>query len=99
MARKLLNIFLRDALYSAHLCEHYSLSAAEYFYEVPLDSIAAKQIRRLTVRGLLPRWTTIKALTPDTSALYQDVAQREAERRAIARVHLDTFWWGGDRSG
>jgi len=99
MARKLLNIFLRDALYSVHLAELYGLASAEAFLEVPLDSITAKQLRRVAPRGALPTWPGVKHLSPGISARYQQVAQREAERMGVARVHLDTFWWGGNRAG
>ncbi len=39
LARKLLNIFLRDALYTAYLRTRFGLDAAEELYELPLDSI------------------------------------------------------------
>jgi len=41
MARKLLNIYLRNALYSTYLREAFELDTAEHLYEVPLDSIVA----------------------------------------------------------
>src|SRR5438309_2039564 len=39
VARKVLNIFLRNALYTGYLRERYHLDVAEEWYEVPLDSI------------------------------------------------------------
>ena len=47
LARKGLNIFLRDCLYTVYLRERYRLDRAEPFFEVPLDSISAKHIRAL----------------------------------------------------
>ena len=44
-SRKLLNIFLRDCLYTSYLARAYGLQAAEQFMEIPLDSITAKGIR------------------------------------------------------
>src|SRR6478609_8559801 len=38
-ARKGLNIFLRDCLYTTYLRDQYTLGLAENFFEVPLDSI------------------------------------------------------------
>ena len=98
VARKLLNIFLRDALYTFYLREWYGLVAAEEFFEVPLDSISSGEIRKLVGRGVLPKWPGVKHVSPAISAEYQGVAQAEADRRGIARVHLDTFWWGGSRT-
>ena len=47
LARKGLNIFLRDCLYTVYLRERYRLDRAEPFFEVPLDSISAGCIRAL----------------------------------------------------
>jgi len=101
MSRKLLNIFLRNALYTGYLCERYHLDGAEDWYEIPLDSIVAKRLRSEAKRlGLprLPRWPGVKHLTPETSDLYQGVARRVAEHLGVAPVHLDALWWGGSRA-
>jgi hypothetical protein len=98
VARKLLNIFLRDALYTSYLREWYGLIASEDFLEVPLDSISSGEIRKLVGRSVLPKWPGVKYLTAAISADYQRVAQEEADRQNIARVHLDTYWWGGSRT-
>jgi hypothetical protein len=92
LARKLLNIFLRDSLYTGYLSQAYRLSAAERLLEIPLDSITAKQIRK-RVPGL-PRWRGVKYLDQQTSAVYQAAALLIAEREGVARVHLDAHWWG-----
>src|SRR4051812_4431838 len=42
VSRKLLNIFLRDCLYTQYLANYYRLNEAEKFFEVPLDSISGK---------------------------------------------------------
>jgi hypothetical protein len=92
LARKGLNIFLRDCLASVYLRDTYSLQMAEEFYEVPLDSVSGTMLHRLS-NGSLPRWGTVRDLTPDLSDEFQTVAGRIAANRGIARVHLDAIWW------
>ncbi len=92
LARKLLNIFLRDSLYTGYLSHAYGLSAAERFLEIPPDSITAKHIRKEV--PAVSRWRGVKYLDPDTSAAYQAAALLIAERKRVARVHLDAYWWG-----
>jgi hypothetical protein len=94
LARKVLNIFLRDALYTTYLSEKFGLSRAEQCFEVPLDSITARHLRQAAGRGALPRWLGVKHLTPQTSAAYQAFAAEYAASHGIARAHLDTYWWG-----
>jgi len=94
LARKLMNIFLRDALYTTYLCEHFGLKVAEKFLEIPLDSITSKHLRKRAGRGVLPAWKGVKHLNSEASEKYQKFAGEHAENRGIARVHLDTYWWG-----
>lgn len=67
-ARKGLNVFLRDCLYNVYLREQNRLDQAEYFFEVVLDSIVAKQIR--AVDPGFAKWPSIKHLDCSTSELY-----------------------------
>jgi hypothetical protein len=97
VARKVLNIFLRNALYTGYLRDQYHLDVAEDWYEIPLDSIVAERLREASPDGELPRWLGVKHLTPSTSALYQSVARTTATRLGVARVHMDAVWWGGAR--
>lgn len=97
LARKSLNTFLRDCLSSVYLRDAYSLQVAEPFYEVPLDSITGTMLHQLA-GGTLPRWGTVRDLTPEVSNAFQDVAAQIAEDLGIARVHLDAIWWGQRRS-
>jgi len=92
LARKLLNIFLRDSLYTAYLRKAYGLALAERLFEVPLDSITAKHIRK--AKPELPRWRGVKHLDADLSAAYQAGALVVAKQKQTARVHLDAYWWG-----
>ena len=57
----LLNIFMRDCLYTAYLTCPYDLHYAEEYFEVPLDSISAKSLRKGAGRGVLPRWPGVRA--------------------------------------
>jgi hypothetical protein len=97
LARKILNIFLRDCLYTTYLAEAYRLQRAEPLLELPLDSITAGQLRRVAGRGALPRWPGVRHVTPDISAQFQAVAAKEAGDRKIARIHLDALWWSAGR--
>lgn len=98
VARKLLNIFLRDALCTTYLSEHFRLESGKGFYELPLDSITASHLRREVPRGQLPRWLGVKHLVVEVSDQYQAAAATVANAHGIARVHLDAFWWAGPRS-
>lgn len=93
LARKGLNIFLRNCLYTVYLRDAYSLELAEAFFEVPLDFLTGTELYRASAQTL-PRWATIRGLTPEASALFQTVAASVAGKRRIARVHLDAVWWG-----
>lgn len=97
IARKLLNIFLRDCLHTAHLTDRFRLKKLEPQLEVPLDSITAKALKRSAGRGSLPPWPGVKHLSPAASEVFQAAAANEATRLGIARVHLDAVWWSLDR--
>lgn len=98
VARKLLNIFLRDCFYTTYLNEAFDLGRSEPAYELPLDSMAALHLARAAGRFRLPAWPGVRHVTPSMHAEFQAAASQEAERRGIARVHLDAVWWsqGGD---
>jgi hypothetical protein len=93
LARKGLNIFLRECLYCSYLREHFALGRGEEFYEIPLDSITAAHLRRVPA-ATLPRWPGVKHVDAQASVRFQAVAAREARARGFARVHLDALWWG-----
>jgi hypothetical protein len=92
LARKLLNIFLRDSLYTGYLSRAYGLRAAERFLEIPLDSITAKRIRENVPE--LPRWPGVRHVSQEMSAAYQAAALPLARKERVYRVHLDAYWWG-----
>jgi hypothetical protein len=88
LARKGLNIFLRNCLYTSYLRDEYDLALAEDFSEVPLDSITGGRLFKAS-RGTLSRWKTVRRLRAQTSADFQMVASRLAAEKGIPRVHLD----------
>lgn len=99
IARKVLNIFLRDCLYTTYLESTCSLRIQEALFELPLDSFTAKHLRCIAGRGVLPPWPGVKHVTPSLSAAFQQVAAAEAAKRGMPRVHLDAMWWSVSRDG
>ncbi|MBU1308640.1 MAG: hypothetical protein KKE30_03790, partial [Gammaproteobacteria bacterium] len=92
-ARKALNLFLRDVTYNKDLCEYYDLSRIRKWLEIPLDSHVANALKKEPEGVNLPKWCTIKRLTPEISREFQTVATRVAQRKRIARVDLDIYYW------
>jgi hypothetical protein len=97
LARKVVNIFLRDCLYTTYLDSAYSLRNVEAYLELPLDSITAIHLKRAAGRGKLPAWPGVKHLTERLSAKFQEAASSEAARQSIRRIHLDAIWWSVSR--
>lgn len=95
-ARKALNLFLRDALYNTFLSKHYHLEKIESWLEVPLDQYVAKGLHGDYEGTDLPKWNGIKRLSPEDSMAYQRAAKLVAQKKNIARIHLDLLYW---RSG
>jgi hypothetical protein len=93
LARKCLNIFLRNSFYNAHLASEYDLQASESFYEIPLDRIVARELRKRAGRNRLPRWPGVKHLEFSVSESYQTYAFELARAWNIRRVYLDTYLW------
>lgn len=95
LARKCLNLFLRDALYNYYLNPAFNLGLIESFLEIPLDSRVAKSLNHLAGRGKLPRWLGVRALESNVSKKFQGFARKHAQDRQhpFARVHLDNDFW------
>ena len=100
LARKFLNIFLRFAECNRFLCSHYRLSRLRNAFEIPLDSMTAKEIRRSSPRGTLPQWPGLIRLTPQESRRFQERAMQLAKQHEdrIARVDLDLYFWSSGQS-
>lgn len=99
LARKLLNIFLRDCFYTGELNQAYGLHRAEKALEIPLDSITARALKKTQPRGSLPQWPGVRHLTVGVSEVFQQAALVEARRHKITRVHLDAILWSQARDG
>jgi hypothetical protein len=97
LARKVLNMFLRDCLYNFYLRREHSLHRVERFLELPLGSITARQVRQATRRKKLAAWPGVRRLRKTLSDEYQNAAQEIALKKGVARVHLDALWWSVGR--
>jgi hypothetical protein len=96
VARKCLNIFMRDANYNAPLCAIYPrLKPLERVLEVPLDSFTAKGLLREEGASDfgLRRWDAIIRLKADEHQKFQQWAREVAKRKSIFRVHLDLLYF------
>jgi hypothetical protein len=93
----MLNIFLRDCLYTTYLDTAFGLRKNEANFELPLDSITVLHLKRAAGHGKLPAWPGVKHLTEPLSARFQEAAAAEAARRGIPRIHLDAIWWSVSR--
>lgn len=91
----MLNILLRNALYTSYIRDAYGLGAAERWCEVPLDGVIARRVRSEMPGSALPRWRGVRHVTPELSREYQEVCRQLAMRRECAPVHLDAVFWGG----
>lgn len=93
LSRKLLNIFLRGALYNIYLREQFRLNRAEPYFEVALDKWVACGLIDRSPNGALPRWRTIKGLRAEDSQAFQARALDVARGLKCHRVHLDMMFW------
>jgi len=98
-ARKGLNLFFRDLVYNKFITEEFGLSQDFNLFndeikylEVPLDSFVAQGLCDMP-NLQLPKWKSIKELTPGTSELFQISALQVAKELKVARVHLDLILW------
>lgn len=95
VARKVLNIFLRGALYNTYLSAHFGLEQLDSSYEIPLDLLSATGIRNHTRQRPLPKWVGVKHVTPEINEHFQRLAIDIADEKQTLRVHLDAMFWGG----
>lgn len=97
LARKALNVFLRDCLYNFYLRRANRLDKAEGLFELPLDSITGTLIRREVGPRRLPPWRGLRGIDRQANAVYQALAADAARTYGIHRVHLDAYWWSVSR--
>jgi hypothetical protein len=92
-ARKAINIYLRDCLYNRYIYKEYRLDLVAVDFEVPLDSHVAKGLGKTKYKTKLPKWDSIKRLTPEDSDIFQACATSIAEELKCNRVDLDIYLW------
>jgi hypothetical protein len=92
-ARKVLNLYLRDVLYSRYLGKYFGFNHLEKWLEVPLDSFVAKGIQLDFRPQTLVKFPGIKHLTQEVNQAYQEAAAAISSSRGYARVHLDIIYW------
>jgi hypothetical protein len=95
MARKCVNIFLRNCLYNRYLCSYYELEQLETWLEIPLDSHVGKGLIVHSENGTLPRWGKVIELTREHSDQYQRAALEIAKKKSVCRVNLDDWLYRG----
>lgn len=91
IARRAVDLFLREALYDAYLREQYRLHRTERWLELPMDAAAATYLRDADPAASLPAWRGIRQLVPTQNAAWQGIASAVAQQMGIARVHLDLY--------
>lgn len=101
-ARKGLNLFFREVSYNFYLANYLEIpfdlkknGKVLSQLEVPLDKDVALCLMKLFPD--LPKWQSIKNLTPSESNQYQAKAKHYAEKLKIPRIHLDLEFWRKDR--
>ena len=98
LARKLINVFLRDAFYTVYLREAYTLDRAESRLEIPLDSITAERLHKEYAQEESPDWRGVRNVDPTMNEAFQAAAAAVAAAYGTERVHLDAVWYGTRRS-
>lgn len=98
VARKMLNLFLRECAYNVYLRSAFNLGRSERLLELPLDALTGKAVLKESKRRE-SEWTGIRRLTPESSEVLQSEAQRIAKKKRLLRVHLDVVYWSVARDG
>jgi hypothetical protein len=96
-ARKFLHLYLRNATYNFYLRQAYRLDRVEHLLELPMDSFAAKGLRKRREGRGFPSWKGVIHLTPEANAAYQAAASEIGDQERIHRVHLDMWYWRAKR--
>jgi hypothetical protein len=90
-ARKAINLFLRDVVYSEPLCEFYDLSHIGPWLELPLDKEAHRGLKADFPK--VASWSGVKDLRWRSNAKMQGIATLIAKGRQIRRIDLDVIYW------
>ena len=92
VARKVINLFMRQCLYNAYLSRKYGLARFQKDMEIPLDSRVFRGLKKDAGRGKLPVWPRLKCLKKKTSETFQSHARDLAAREGLpGRVFLDNL--------
>jgi hypothetical protein len=97
LARKVLNIFLRDSFYTDWLRNGYRLGKARNLFELPLDEITATLLHEKHQGKPLRPWRGVSKVDAALNREYQAAALKVAKQKRVARVHLDALWWSQSR--
>lgn len=90
-ARKVVNIFFRDATYNVWLRTQYALEKIEPSLECPLDKFSMTAIKREAELQLTV--PAVSQLSPADSAKFQCAALKIAAKLNQHRVHIDLAFW------
>jgi len=94
VARKGINLFLRNALYNHYLREEYNLSRVERCFESPIDGVVAGVLREKCEECELPRWPYLKNLSKEVHEEYQRCIRTIAkDSEDMLPVHVDAYLW------
>lgn len=101
-ARKGLNLFFRELVYNHYVHKYLNLPSnrtEEINFlnqlEVPLDNFVAKGLKNEFDE--LPKWNSIKNLTPVDSRVYQKRALDLASKMGFARIDVDLEFWRSNK--
>lgn len=92
LARKCLNIFLRDCYYNAFLKFEFGSKVSPDWFEVPLDSISGRRLHELEPE-IAPAWRKIGDIDAESNQRFQAAALQVSRKWNLDRVHLDTHFW------
>ncbi|MGE4189427.1 MAG: hypothetical protein AB7G12_05965 [Thermoanaerobaculia bacterium] len=98
LARKCLNIFLRDCYYNAFLKSEFGSKVSPDWFEVPLDSISGRRLHELEP-DIAPAWRKIGDIDVESNERFQEAALQVSRKWNVERVHLDTYFRVLERPG
>lgn len=93
VARKVLNVFLRNIVHNRHLSEAFGVRHIDEWLELPLDRQVGEGIRAEREGAHLPRWHTIKGLEPRVGEDFQEAARAHAAVVGVSSILLEYLWW------
>ena len=95
VARKAMNIFMRDVFYNRFLFNAYCNDTMGDWLEIPVDRLVANALL-MRFPDLSP-WKTLKHLEPIAHTAYQNAALKLAICKGTTRVHLDLVLYLNNR--